>query len=212
MSHESHSEELEQLKAWWKEYGNYVFYGIVLGAAVIIGANYWKQHQGQQAEAASVLYEQMVSAAQEGKGEVMREAGTKLLQDFSSSPYAGKAALFLAKANFEAGDKASARSQLQWAIENAPEEATRHVARLRLGRLLLDQGEVDAAFALAQVNEMDGFASEYAELRGDVLARQGRNTEARAAYRAALQALPPDSRYARTLSMKLDDLGPEPRA
>lgn len=212
MSHESHNEELEQLKAWWKEYGNYIFYGIILGAAVIIGTNYWQQHKGQQAEAASVLYEQMVAAAQERKGEVAREAGTKLLQDFPSTPYAGRAALFLAKASFEAGDKASARSQLQWAMDNAPEEATRHVARLRLGRLLLDQGETDAAFALTRVDAMAGFTSEYEELRGDILARQGRNDEARAAYRAALQALPADSRYARALSMKLDDLGPEPRA
>ncbi len=211
MSHESHNEELEQLKAWWKEYGNYVFYGIVLGAAVIIGVNYWKQHQVQQTEAASALYEQMVSGAQQGKGEVVRAAGTKLLEDFPSSPYAGKAALFLAKASFEAGDKASARSQLQWAMDKAPEEATRHVARLRLGRLLLDQGEMDAAFALTQVDEKGAFTSEYEELRGDVLVRQGRNAEARSAYEAALQALPPDSRYARTLSMKLDDLGPEPR-
>ncbi len=209
MSHESHNEELEQLKAWWKEYGNYVFYGILLGAAIIIGVNYWKQHQVQQAEAASALYEQMVTAAQERKAEVVREAGTRLLEDFPSSPYAGKAALFLAKASFDAGDKASARSQLQWAMDNAAEEATRHVARLRLGRLLLDQGELDAAFVLTQVDEKDGFVSEYEELRGDLLVRQGRNDEARAAYRAALQALPPDSRYGRTLSMKLDDLGPE---
>lgn len=209
---ESHNEELERLKAWWKEHGNYVFYGILLGAAIIIGANYWKQHSVQQAEAASALYEQMVTAAQARKPEVVREAGTKLLEDFPSSPYAGKAALFLAKASFEAGDKASARSQLQWAMDKAAEEATRHVARLRLGRLLLDQGEVDAAFALTRVDEKDGFVSEYEELRGDILVRQGRSDEARAAYRAALQALPPDSRYGRTLTMKLDDLGPEPGA
>jgi predicted negative regulator of RcsB-dependent stress response len=203
---------MEQLKTWWKEYGNYVFYGIVLGAAVIIGANYWRQNQVQQAEAASALYEQMVSAAQERKGDAVRAAGTKLLEDFASSPYAGKAALFLAKASFDAGDKASARSQLQWAIDNASEDATRHVARLRLGRLLLDQGELDGVLALTQIDEKGGFTSEYEELRGDVLARQGRNAEARTAYQAALKALPADSRYARTLSMKLDDLGPEPQA
>lgn len=212
MSHESHNEELEQLKAWWKEYGTYVFYGVILGAAIILGTNYWKQQQVQQAEAASALYEQMVMAAQERKADVVRQAGTKLLEDFASTPYAGKAALFLAKASFEAGDKASARSQLQWAIDNASEEATRHVARLRLGRLLLDQGELDAALALTDVDEKNGFVSEYEELRGDLLVRQGRNDEARAAYRAALQALPADSRYGRILSMKLDDLGPEPRA
>jgi predicted negative regulator of RcsB-dependent stress response len=46
-------------------------------------------------------------------------------------------------------------------------------------------------------------------LKGDIYAGQGKNEEARAAFREALKRLPAGSPYAPVLNMKLDDLGPE---
>ena len=42
------------------------------------------------------------------------------------------------------GEKAAARNHLQWVTESAPDVSLKELARLRLGRLLLDMNELDA--------------------------------------------------------------------
>lgn len=204
-AHPSDNEELERLKAWWLAHGNALIVGALLGLALVLGVNYWRTHQARQAEAASALYEQ-ITGSQVSK-ETVHAAGAKLMQQFAGTPYAGQAALLLAQINYAAGDAASARAQLQWAVDKATEDGVRHVARLRLGRIMLDQGELEPALTLIAVKEHDGFKLEYQELRGDLLARLGRVEEARSAYRVAKEQVPAGSAYGRILDMKLDDLG-----
>jgi predicted negative regulator of RcsB-dependent stress response len=202
-------EEAEKLKAWWKEYGNSLIIGVLLGAGLLFGYKYWSQHQEQRLEAASDLYEQMTQGLRQSQADAARQAGQKLVNEYAATPYAGLAALLLARQSFEAGDKAAARTHLQWAVEHAKDPATIHTARLRLARLLLDASEQDAAAALLRVQETGGFEAEYQELRGDLFALQGRRDEARAAYQSALKAAGEASAYSRILTMKLDDLGTE---
>lgn len=95
-------------------------------------------------------------------------------------------------------------------MQNASEVSVQHSARVRLGRLHLDQADADAALALASVKETDGFASEYEELKGDALLVKGDRPAARRAYQAAITALARGSSYATALSMKRDNLGAEP--
>ena len=132
------------------------------------------------------------------------------MQDYEATPYAGKAALLLARARFDAKDMAGTRQHLEWAMQNATEVSVQHSARLRLGRLLLDQGDAEAALALVKIKETDGFVSEYEELKGDALLAKGDRQAARRAYQAALAALARGSSYAQALGMKRDNLGAEP--
>ncbi len=73
----------------------------------------------------------------------------------------------------------------------------------------MDKGMTEEAFSLLNAKDQSGFETEYQELKGDLLALKGRKDEARAAYRAAIDALPDGSSYRRILTIKLDDLGPE---
>ena len=202
-------DEFEKLKAWWKSYGTSVILGIVLGGALLGGMKYWKQYKHEQAAQASVLYDEMLAAGMQGNAAAAEQAGNKVVSDFSSTPYAGKAALVLARLSYDASDRQKAQQHLQWAVDNASEDVTRHVARLRLARLLLDEGKADEAISLADVKDMGGFVSEYQELRGDVHVLRKQIPEARIAYRAALDAVPKGSPYTRVLSMKYDSLGTE---
>lgn len=206
-SFQTEDEQLERLKAWWGQYGTYVIYGIVLGILVIVGTNYWRHYRHAQADTASSLYQAMTQDYQTGKRDAAQAAGAKLMSDLSGTPYAGKAALLLAKMSVERKDPASAKAQLTWAMDNAKETPVRQVARLRLGRLLLDEGQTDPALALIDAGDAGGFTGQYDELRGDILVKKGRAAQAREAYQRALAALSPNSAYARVLSMKLDDLG-----
>jgi len=201
-------EELEKLKAWWKNYGNALIFGVLLGAAVLFGYRYWTQHQEQRLQDASALYNQLMLEMRYKKTDAARKTGESLVNGYSATPYAGMAGLLLARLDIDAGDAKTARTHLQWVIDHAKDPATVSAARLRLARLLIGSGEKDAALALLDVKDQAGFEGEYEELRGDIYAAQGKRDEARAAYREALKHLPAGSTYIPVLNMKLDDLGP----
>lgn len=202
-------EDLDKLKAWWKNYGTSVIVGILLGAAALVGFRYWTQHTEQRLHTAADIYEQMFQNLSAKKMDEAVNAGETLIKEYASTPYAGMAGLLLARLDFDAGDAIKARQRLQWVLEHADDPAATHAARLRLARLQLDGGEKEAALALLNVKDRAGFEAEYEELKGDIHAAQGQREAARLAYREALKHLPQNSPYAPILNMKLDDLGPE---
>ncbi len=205
MSAYTEQEELEKLKAWWKSYGSALLVGVVIGLVLLFGNKYWKEHQERQRQEASALYEQLLDAQRRGDAQAVRSAGAKLIQDYDATPYAGMAALAVARAAAEAGDLAGARTQLEWVLAHGRDPAVQHAARLRLGRVLLAMGELDKVLALVDVKEAAGFQAEYLELKGDALLAAGRRDEARSAYQEALKQARPGTRSA-TLGIKLDDL------
>ena len=202
-------DELQKLKAWWKSYGSSVITGILLGAALLAGISYWRHYTTERSAKASIQYDTLLANSAQKNLAAVRTAGTMLMDDYSATPYAGKAALILAKISYDAADSDAARTYLQWALDKATETSTRHMARLRLARILIDQGSLDAAQALAQVSDMGGFVSEYHELKNNIFAAKNQPAETRPAYALAMENLTPDSSYTHVLKMKLDNLGPE---
>lgn len=209
MTSYTEQEELDKLKAWWKNYGNSLIFGVLLGVIVLFGFRYWSHQKEQSLVDASALYDQMVQSLRTSNRDEAMKTGDTLIKEYASTPYAAMAALLHARVDHEAGDTVSARKNLQWVIDNARDSGAIHAARLRLARLLVNSGEMDAALALANVKDQAGFEAEYLELKGDVLSAQGHRDEARTAYREALKHVPSGSPYLPVLTMKLDDLGPE---
>jgi predicted negative regulator of RcsB-dependent stress response len=121
------------------------------------------------------------------------------------------AALTGARLAAVAGDLGSAKTQLKWVMDNAREDETRDVARLRLAGVLLDEKNYQEALALAETRVGESFAGLYAELKGDILTAQGKNAEARSAYQLALDKSESGSTYRATVQLKMDALG-EPAA
>jgi predicted negative regulator of RcsB-dependent stress response len=205
----SDDQELEQLKTWWKTYGNALLLGIALGLSILGGNKYWSQHKQERAEAASAIYDGLVDNYREKAFDKLREASESLKGDYAATPYAGLAAMILARVSLEEGEIDDARRELQWTLDNATDDGTKHAARLRLARIVADANEVDAALSLLDVSDIAGFELDYHELRGDLTVLKGDKQAAREAYRMALKELDESSPYKSTLSMKLDALGPE---
>lgn len=201
-------DQLAKLKSWWEQYGTSLIVGVVLGVLLLSGLKYWQIYRIERAEAASPLYQTLLEDTAGGKKDQAEATAAKLMQDYSGTPYAGKAALLLARLRFDAGDAAGARQHLEWAMSKASEEAVQHSARLRLGRLLLDQKDIDGALALATIKDRSGFESEYDELKGDALMAKGDRHGAYQAYQAAFEKLRPGSGYGRWLAMKRDNVTP----
>jgi predicted negative regulator of RcsB-dependent stress response len=200
-------EEIEKLKTFWNEYGNSLVAGVIIGLAALFGFKYWQKTTAEKAIAASNLYTELMGAVAQNQVGPAREYAGKLIADYQKSPYAGKAALVLARMDFDAGDRGSAENNLRLAMEQAREDGVRHAARLRLARILADRGDLDGAMKLAEQKDTGGFAAEYAELRGDILLAKGDRDAARAAYQEAVRETRPQSPYLPYLTIKLDDLG-----
>jgi predicted negative regulator of RcsB-dependent stress response len=207
MSQENPEEEIEKLRKFWNEYGNSLVAGVIIGLAGLFGFKYWQKTTAEKAATASNIYTELMGAAAQNQTSAARDSANRLIADFGKTPYAGKAALILARVDFEAGDREGAEKNLRFAMDHAREEGVQHAARLRLARIMVDRGDLDGAMKLAEQKESGGFAAEYAELKGDILLAQGNREAARAAYQDAVKETKPQSPYLPFLTMKLDDLG-----
>src|SRR5208282_3151935 len=166
-------EQIDALKAWWKHNRKLILLAVVAGVLTFGAIAGWYYHKNQQELAAGELYSQMETALNSGDKSKVRNIVATLTADYPRTGYAALAALIGARAADDIGDVAGAQARLHWLIDNAADDATRDLARLRLAAFLLDDKHGEAWDAL------------YANLRGDVLIAQGRVDEARAAYRIA---------------------------
>jgi len=199
-------EQLAALKAWWKENGGGILLGATLVLAAIAAWNGWMWYQRSQSAQAAVLYDTLQKAARANDLKTTRETAGAILENFPRSAYASLAALVSAKVHFQAGDLKTARAQLQWVIEHAGSDEIRSIAALRLASVLLDDNEPDAALKILEAKPHPGFEALYASQRGDILATQKKRSEARAAYKAALEKAEAGA-LRDALRLKLEALG-----
>jgi predicted negative regulator of RcsB-dependent stress response len=211
-------EQIDELKTWWKMHGNMVTTVVVASALAVVAWQGWNWWQRSQAAQASVIYGAVQMATVQQDAKRARELTGELIDKYSGTAYAGLAALLSAKAQADGGDAKSAQAQLAWAADNARDEGVRDLARLRLAALLLDEKAYDEATKRLATEPAPAMAARFNELRGDVLAAQGKVPEARSAYEVALgkvdEALKQGggeararAAYREVIQAKLDGLG-----
>jgi len=120
------------------------------------------------------------------------------------------AALQMARARLEGSQADLAIGLYEFVVENGYPKAMSVIARVRLARVLLEQGRTDEALAIVQADgNIVGFESRYAEVRGDIYLAQGKMDEATTAYLEALNTLEAGEGDRATLVLKLESLGAE---
>ncbi|MGS2716756.1 YfgM family protein [Eionea flava] len=205
--HLTEEEQLEQLKTWWKENGLSLIAAVLVGLIAYFGFQWWQNHQQQQAEQASALYEQLIESIQANpaSGNAVSEENKKtalylaeqLRTDYTGSLYAVNASLFAAKIAVEENDLAAAESSLKWAVDNS-RDAMQGIASLRLARLYLAKEQYDEALALVNT-DIESLQSMNAELRGDILLAKNDVEGAKAAYQEALDSVGETTSFRRQL-------------
>ena len=181
-------EQIAALRSWWKQYGGWAM-GLVLAVAMgWLGWYGWQTYlKTQNAEASRVFLVLQQASAQQNTSQVKQAAG-ELVNQYPRSQFASLGALLAATTLEAAGDAKSAEAQLVWVAENG-KDAVRGVARLRLAGVQMDQKDYDGALKTLSETAPAGFAARFDAARGDVYAAQGKLTEARASYDAALKNL-----------------------
>jgi predicted negative regulator of RcsB-dependent stress response len=198
-------EKIDELKAWWKRWGNTVIAAVTGFVIVFAGIQAWRHYQRVWANEAATLFAALETTARDKDAKKVAEGAKAIIDRYPRTAYAPRAALLAAKANFDAGDLAGAKAQLEWVVNNANEDTLRELARLRLAGVLGDEKKFDDGLHLLDAVKDENFAAAAAGMRGDILVAQGKSAEARAAYQAALAKS--DGADAQALQRKLDALG-----
>jgi len=201
-------EQVDELKAWWKQHGGLITAAVVAVAVGFAGWQAWRWYQGSQAAQASMLYETLSKAAQANDAKALRDAAGTLVETYPRTLYASMGALVAARYYFDRNDLKTAKAQLEWVMERAPSQDFKDLARLRLAAVLLDEKAHDEALKLLDAKPAAPYEAQYAALRGDVLLAKNQAAEAKAAYKLALEkADPGDGAFQESVRIRLEALG-----
>jgi predicted negative regulator of RcsB-dependent stress response len=205
-------EQLDQLKAFWNQYGN-----LISGLLIVIAGAYlswfgWNWYQRDQGLKAGAMYEEFDRALQAADAERAGRIFGDMKERFPRAAFTGQAGLAAAKLAADKGQADAARADLAWVADSASESEYRTIARMRLAGLLLDEKKYDEA--LKQLDGIDGgaFQALATDRRGDILMAQGKTEEAKAAWAKAWAAMDAKVDYRRVVEAKLNVLGVDPAA
>ena len=205
-------EQLDQLKSFWKQWGNLLTWLLIAVLAGFAAWNGWNWYQRDQSVKAGAMYDELDKAAQAGDADKAGRVFTDMKERFPRTAFTEQGALLAARTQFDKGQADNARATLAWVAENAREDEYRTIARLRLAGVLLDEKKYDEALKQLDAATAKEFEALVADRRGDILLAQGKKDEAKAAYSAAWKAMDPLVEYRRLIDAKLTALGAAPDA
>ena len=209
-------EQVDQLKAFWQQYGNLITWSLILALTGFAAWNGWNWWQREQAGKASAMFDELERAAQAADAERSARVFADLKERFPRTAYTQQGALLAAKVQADKSQTDAALATLAWASDNAADDEIRTIARLRAAGLLMDKKQYDAALAqlaaAAQGRNAKEFEALVADRRGDVLLAQGKTDEARTAYEVAYKSIDEKLDYRRLIDAKLTALGAAPAA
>src|SRR5579862_2136457 len=199
-------EQLEEVKRLFHEYAPWVIPAIILGLGFVVGYRYYRGHEEQRALNASTAFSDMSAALQSNDRNKARQLAEALIKNYPKSPYADQAQLAVARLYVDEGEDANAIAPLTEVIEHSADSELRHVARLRLARVLIGQNKPDDALKTLS-DDPGAFAAAYSEVRGDAYYAKKDLPKAAEQYRAALAAGAVESVSSGMLALKIADLG-----
>jgi predicted negative regulator of RcsB-dependent stress response len=201
-------EQVAELKAWWRQHGNFIVAVILAAALAFAGWQGWRWYSASQAAQAASVFDGLVKAAQGGDAKALRDSAGTLIESYPRTLYAAMGALVAARFHYDRNDLKAARAQLEWVVDKASSDDFRDLARLRLAAVLMDEKAYDEALKLLDAKHGAAYESQYAALRGDILVAKNQPAEARAAYKLALdKAGREQGAFRETVRMRLEALG-----
>lgn len=202
----SETEQVEQLKRWWKDNGRALVFGLVVGLGGLAAYRYWDASQTARAAEASLNYEHFLEMLGKAPDDNAVKSGHGIVEAYPDSVYARLTTLLLARIAVDKKDYVEAKKLLGTLTATKDSGELANVARARLARILLAEGAIKEAQAeLAAIPALaDG--ERYSELRGDVLAASGDAAGARAKYLEAMAEAEKLGLDSETIQLKLDNL------
>jgi predicted negative regulator of RcsB-dependent stress response len=203
-------EQLDQIKHFWKQYGNQITWLLilVLGAfAAWNGYQYWQRSQALQA---SAMFDEVSRFARSNDPEKTERAFNDMKERFASTTFTYQAGLLAAKSLYESGKPDNARAVLTWVARQSDDAGYAAIAQLRLSAVLMEIKSYDEAIKALDAVIEPSFLALAADRRGDILLAQGKQAEAKEQYLKAYAAFEDETQYRRLVEVKLNALGVNP--
>lgn len=204
-------EQLDQLKHFWKQYGNPITWGLIVVLAAFTGWNVYQYWQRNQASQASAMYDEVERVLRAKDPEKVDRAFGDMKEKFGSTAYAQQAGLLVAKSYYEAGKIDLAKAALSWVAEKSSDEGYQAIARLRLAAVLLESKAFDEALKQLSGTFPADFQALVADRKGDIFQLKGDKAQALAEYNKAYKGMDERTEYRRLVEIKLNALGVDPR-
>jgi len=203
-------EQLAELKHFWKRYGNAISWALIVifsAVAAWNGYHYWQRNQAAQA---AVMYDEVERAALAGDMPKLDRSLADMQERYGRTAYAEQAALLAARIYYDKGNLDASKGALGWVAAKASDDGYQSIAKLRLSGIFLEAKAYDDALKQVSGDMPKSFAALAADRRGDILAAQGKKTEAKAEYQKAYKDFDERSEYRRLVEVKLNALGVDP--
>jgi predicted negative regulator of RcsB-dependent stress response len=201
----SDKEQVERLRAWWRENGWFLIGGVAIGLLALYGYRQYFAFQERQSESAAALYASVKTATDDSDNATAETVFAQLRSEYPDNPYTFQAAMLLASKEIVTAPDGAAE-KLRYTMEQSDDPELAMVARLRLARVLAYREQYADALALLNVPEPGQFAGRIAEIKGDIHAALGETDAARTAYLEAMVSPGAELLDRGYLQMKLADL------
>lgn len=205
-------EQLDQLKHFWKQYGNLITWALIVVLGAFASWNFYQYWQRSQATQAAAMYDEVERVVQSADTAKIDRAFSDMKERFASTSYAQQAGLLVAKRYYSAGQLDAAKSALTWVADKASDPGYQALAKLRLAAILMDTKALDEALKQLSGSFPASFEALVADRQGDILLLQGKRKEAIAAYEKAFKTFEGRTEYRRLVEVKLNSLGVDPQS
>ena len=200
-------EQLDQLKHFWRQYGNWITWALIVILGAIAGWNGYQLWQRNQSVQAAAMFDEVEKVVKAGDPHKAERAFSDMKERFASTVYTQQAGLLVAKMTYEAGKSDTSKAILMWLVDKASDKGYASIARLRLSSLLIENKSYDEALQLIGSGVSEEFAPLADDRKGDILLLQGKSLDAKLAYQKAYAAFDSQSEYRRLVGVKLNALG-----
>jgi predicted negative regulator of RcsB-dependent stress response len=200
-------EQLDQIKHFWKQYGNAITWVLIVVLGAFAGWNFYQYWQKDKASQAALLFDELEKTVQSADAGRIDRVFADMKDRFASTAYAQQAGLLVAKQYVTLGQFEPAKAALTWVADKSSDAGYQAIAKLRLSAILIEGKKFDETLSQLNGTFPVGFEALVADRKGDVYVLKGDKTQAVAEYEKAYRLLDARSDYRRLVEVKLNAQG-----
>jgi predicted negative regulator of RcsB-dependent stress response len=204
-------EQLDELKAFWKQWGNLITTVLTVALVAFAGWNIYQRWMQNQASQAAALFEEIERNAVAGDLPKLERVFADMKDKYPNTSFAQQAGLVAARVFFEGAKPDQAKAALTWVAEKSSDDGYQAIAKLRLASVLVEGAAHDDALKLLSGSFPAEFSALVSDRRGDIYLLQGKKAEARTEFEKAFKAFDERAEYRRLVEVKLNSLGINPK-